>query len=183
MAQQTIGIGTTAEDGTGDGARTAGGKINANFTELYADRWIYVKLASDFVTSSGSAVDVTGLFFTPSANTQYEVQGTFFLRTATTTIGPRPGLAWPTGLTDGVAVIRTPSSATAFTSVLGNPNAALLAAVGGLPNTTQSYPGMLEASLLAGATPSGTFKIQLASETAGTNVTMKAGSFIRYRVI
>ena len=35
MAKQTIGIGTTAGDGTGDGLRTAGGKINDNFTEVY----------------------------------------------------------------------------------------------------------------------------------------------------
>lgn len=36
MAQQTINIGTTANDGTGDSLRAAGPKINANFTELYA---------------------------------------------------------------------------------------------------------------------------------------------------
>ncbi len=36
MAQQTINIGTVANDGTGDPLRTAGQKINANFTENYA---------------------------------------------------------------------------------------------------------------------------------------------------
>jgi len=36
MSQQTIGIGTIADDGTGDTLRTAGGKLNSNFTELYA---------------------------------------------------------------------------------------------------------------------------------------------------
>jgi hypothetical protein len=36
MAQQTINIGTVANDLTGDPLRTAGSKINANFTELYA---------------------------------------------------------------------------------------------------------------------------------------------------
>lgn len=36
MAQATIGIGSSANDGTGDSLRTAGGKINTNFTELYA---------------------------------------------------------------------------------------------------------------------------------------------------
>jgi len=36
MAQQTINIGTVANDGTGDAPRTAATKINANFTELYA---------------------------------------------------------------------------------------------------------------------------------------------------
>jgi hypothetical protein len=35
MAQQTIGIGSTANDGTGDPARTAGQKLNAMFTEIY----------------------------------------------------------------------------------------------------------------------------------------------------
>ena len=33
--KQTIGIGTTANDGTGDPLRTAYNKINLNFTELY----------------------------------------------------------------------------------------------------------------------------------------------------
>ena len=36
MAQQTVGVGTTANDGTGDTPRNTGQKINANFTELYA---------------------------------------------------------------------------------------------------------------------------------------------------
>lgn len=35
MAKQTINTGTVANDGTGDTLRTAGTKINANFTELY----------------------------------------------------------------------------------------------------------------------------------------------------
>jgi hypothetical protein len=36
MAKQTVAVGTTANDGTGDPARTAFQKINANFDELYA---------------------------------------------------------------------------------------------------------------------------------------------------
>ena len=35
MAKQTINIGTTANDGTGDTLRGAGQKINSNFTEVY----------------------------------------------------------------------------------------------------------------------------------------------------
>ena len=35
MARQNIGIGTVADDGTGDTLRTAGIKINQNFQELY----------------------------------------------------------------------------------------------------------------------------------------------------
>lgn len=148
-----------------------------------SDPWTYVKLAADFTTSSASAVDVTGLAFTPLLNTQYEFEATLFLRTATATVGPRPGLAWPTGMTDGVARILTPSSATAFTTVNGNISAALLAAVGGLPNTTASFHAEIKGSVRAGASPAGTVKVQMASETAGTNVTVKAGSFLKYRTI
>lgn len=37
MAQQTINLGAAPNDGTGDDLRTAGDKINDNFTELYGD--------------------------------------------------------------------------------------------------------------------------------------------------
>lgn len=147
-----------------------------------ADPWTYAKLANDFTTSSATAVDA-GLAFTPAANKQYEFEALLLLRTATATVGPRPGLAWPTGGTDGAADVYTPSSATAQTMVFGNIAGAMLAAVGGLPNTTQSYPARIAGTFRAGASPSGTIRVQLASETAGTVVTLKAGSFLKYREI
>ena len=36
MAKQVIGIGTAANDGSGDPLRTAGDKINDNFNEFYS---------------------------------------------------------------------------------------------------------------------------------------------------
>ena len=54
-------------------------------------------LGADFPTSSGSAVNVTGLAFTPAANKTYEFRGLLLLRTATATVGARPGLSWPSG--------------------------------------------------------------------------------------
>lgn len=148
-----------------------------------ADPWTYIKLGTDFVTGSATAVEVTGLAFTPAANKSYEFEAQLRCRTATATVGPRPGLAWPTGSTDGVAMIDMPTSATARVLVNGNVNAALLAAVGGLPNTTQSYPAAIYGNITMGASPSGTVKVQLASETAATNVTIKAGSYLKYREI
>lgn len=65
----------------------------------------------------------------------------------------------------------------------GNIAAPILAAVGGLPSTTQSFQAFLWGVIVAGASPSGTMRIQLASETAGTTVTAKAGSYFRYRII
>lgn len=56
MAKQTINIGTTANDGTGDPIRSAFIKSNDNFTELYAgagvadDSITYSKLADEFTT-------------------------------------------------------------------------------------------------------------------------------------
>lgn len=146
-----------------------------------SDPWTYVVLASDFTTTSATAVVVTGLAFTPSANTKYEFEAVLMTRTATTTVGPRPGLGWPTGMTDGVATIKQTSSATAELTTNGNISAALLCAVGGLPTNTLSYPAAIRGIVVAGATPSGTVKVNLASETAGTTVTIKAGSFLKYR--
>lgn len=148
-----------------------------------SDPWTYVKLASDFSTGSATAVDVTGLSFTPAANTTYEIEGCFLLRTATATVGPRPGVAWPTGCTDGVAYLQTTSAAGTVVMQNGNINAAVLGPVGGLPNTTQSWPAQMQVTMIVGASPSGTFNIRLATETAATNVTMKAGSWIKYRTM
>lgn len=146
-----------------------------------SDPWTYATLAVDFTTTSATAVDVTGLAFTPAANTKYEFEAALMTRTATTTVGPRPGLAWPTGMTDGVARIKQTSSSTAELTTNGNIAAAMLCAVGGLPTTTGSFPANIKGMVVAGASPGGTVKVQLASETAGTTVTIKAGSFIKYR--
>ena len=183
MSLQLINVGTVPNDATGDFPRDAGIKINANFTELYAQAWTVVVLASDFTTSSASAVDVTNLFFTPLANLRYEFEAKLMVRTATTTVGPRPGIAWPTGLSDGAASVWVSSSATVRVLANGSPAASILAPVGGLPTTTGSWPARIDGMLIAGSTPSGNLRIQFASETAATNVTIRAGSFLKYRVI
>jgi hypothetical protein len=159
-------------------------EIEAKLTEVISshshsgggsDPWSYIKL--------GTLVDVTGLAFTPAANTTYEFVVRLLTRTATTTVGPRPGIAWASGLTDGVAFVQQTSSATANVFGNGNITASLLGAVGGLPNTTASYPALIEGWFIAGATPSGNLRVMLASETAGTNVTIKAGSFLKWRAL
>lgn len=61
MAKQTINIGTTANDGTGDPLRTAFDKINDNFTELYSDDAGDVGsiTGGTGITASSSTGDVT----------------------------------------------------------------------------------------------------------------------------
>ena len=65
MAKQTINIGTTANDGTGDPLRTAFDKSNDNFTELYNgaggvadDSVTYSKLGTEFTTSAAISTNV-----------------------------------------------------------------------------------------------------------------------------
>ena len=51
MAQQSINIGTTANDGTGETVRSAFDKTNDNFTELYADKTKFTS-KQDIATTS-----------------------------------------------------------------------------------------------------------------------------------
>lgn len=58
MAQQTIGLGSAPNDGTGDNIRVAGDKINDNFTELYARGEIFtatVSVSSAQILNSNSS--------------------------------------------------------------------------------------------------------------------------------
>ena len=65
MARQTINIGTTANDGTGDPLRTAMDKVNDNFDEIYAS-----PLFTEDITISGNEIRANrsndDLVFTPS---------------------------------------------------------------------------------------------------------------------
>ena len=64
MARQTINIGSSANDGTGDPLRTAFDKINDNFTELYGTDGDSNTLAGDLdvnghrITSTRSNEDI-----------------------------------------------------------------------------------------------------------------------------
>jgi len=151
---------------------------------LVVTDWKTVKLDADFTTSSATAVDVTGLGFTPLPDQSYEIVGCFGIKASSATVGPRPGIAWPTGLTDQWAMMLA-ADATVTTGVRRGWGQATDAAVAvtGLPDATYTYYADLRAVILAGSSVSGDFKITLTSETGGTDVTMKAGSFIRYRII
>jgi hypothetical protein len=138
------------------------------------------------VTSSATAVQitdgVTSLSFSPAPNSRFEFEFWLLTRTATTTVGPRPQIAWPTpAQVDGVATLRQTSAAGTELIQNGNLNAAVLIPAGGLPNTTQSWPASGGGIIITGGTVTLGLRLQIASETAGTNVTVKAGSFLKYR--
>ena len=62
MAKQTINIGTTANDGTGDPLRTAMIKVNDNFNEIYLDN-IIVCTQANKDTTLGGTIDSTKEYF------------------------------------------------------------------------------------------------------------------------
>jgi hypothetical protein len=178
----------TANKGQANGYASLDGSGKVPAAQLPAsgsDPWTYLKITSaDFTTTSNVAQDITGLGFTPQANTWYEFHGMLLLRTATATVNPRAGLAWASGLTDGVGRVEQAQAAgTAPLNANGNINASLLIAVGGLPNTTQSWPATVWGTFRSGASPSGNVRLQLASETNGTTVRATIGSYLRYRII
>jgi hypothetical protein len=148
-----------------------------------SDPWANVILGSDFTISTTANNNVTGLAFTPAASKRYLVEGVLLMRTATATTGPRPGIAWPTGIDDGASYIFAPSSNTASVQRWQGAKTTQNAASTGLPTTVDSYLGEIRAYFITGASPSGNFQITLASETAAVNVTIRAGSFIRYREV
>lgn len=158
------------------------GELTSHSHSGGSDPWTYVVLGSDFTISTTANNVVTGLAFAPSANAQYHIEGYYLLRTATATTGARPGIAWPGGYADGASYTQAPNSATALAMQNGNPvTGTANAASTGLPVINRSYAGQMQAILIMGASPTGNFQVTLASETGAVNVTMKAGSFIRYR--
>ena len=59
MAYQALGLGTTANDGTGDDLRTGGDKINDNFVEIYTKLGTGTALTSG-ISADASTVTLTG---------------------------------------------------------------------------------------------------------------------------
>ena len=59
MAQQSVSIGSSANDGTGDPLRTAFTKINANFTELYGSTAEANDIIEDTSPQLGGDLDVS----------------------------------------------------------------------------------------------------------------------------
>jgi len=70
MAQQTIGIGSSANDGTGDPLRTAFTKIYTNFTELYGDTAEANDLLEDSSPQLGGNLDINGFNITSARSNE-----------------------------------------------------------------------------------------------------------------
>jgi len=89
MAKQTINIGTTANDGTGDPLRTAFDKVNDNFDELYATSAFsgsYTDLTNKptSITSFGITDSTAGYVLTTDGSAGFTFQTKFPSRSTAT---------------------------------------------------------------------------------------------------
>lgn len=148
-AQQTINVGSSANDGTGDGVRTAFGKVNSNFTEIYTGLATSAGLRGLIGDETGTGALVFGTSPTIAGPT---ITGTLSLGSgvtlsaasgSTTTINGALG-GTPTGGTLNLAALTLtlPTNQFLTTPLLGSP---VLAGT-----TTIQTAGTL--SLVSGAT-------------------------------
>ena len=112
-AQQTVNIGTTANDGTGNNPRASFTKINENFTELYALPWYTITPAAGVGTVLAIAPNATGGLVT--TNGTATLSNKTFVAPALGTIAS--GVA--TGLT-GTAAGLTAGSVTTLPTLSGD---------------------------------------------------------------
>lgn len=142
-----------------------------------AEPWTYIVRSSNFTTTSTSYVNVTSLTFTPVANQTYEVEGFFIIDGSISTAEPSVFVTWPTGMTAGAYQLQTinGTSTTGPYTIIGGSTDNVTPV-----DSTSDHSAKLHATIVTGAAPSGAVQVQLKSSSANT-VTMKAGSWIRYR--
>lgn len=182
MAQQTIDLGTTDNDGTGTTIKAGGDMINDNFTELYA--LIGGGFPSPYVSGNKyGTIRSSGATITLTANTLYAAP--FFCRRSTTfsAISVRVGTgAASTKITLGI-----------YSNVDGKPSA-LLHQSNNEPSTASSSsdaagtfaanptlaPGLYWLALVCDGTPglsgTGTGDIMLGVHNGNTSVSVATGT-------
>lgn len=108
MAIQTIGIGTVADDGTGDSLRVAGDKINDNFNEIYTTLGDGSSLTSTAITALNNAtanelvtIGATTTELDAEANLTFD--GTTLAVTGNITV-PNDGDIGSVGATDAIQI-------------------------------------------------------------------------------
>lgn len=151
------------------------------------DGWTYlVVTGSDFTTSNGTGgATITGLSFAPAANATYTVEGKIIVSALTAGVAAQVGVAWPGGLAGHGAFHATTANTSTGNTVGPNVTQGTTdtSGVASHPTNTDGHLALVFATFSVGASPTGTFAILLESESAGTDVAARIGSYIRYRKI
>jgi len=146
------------------------------------DSWNYIKLASDVTTDQTSATD-TALTFTPPINSVVIFESQMLLRSTITTTGVRPGLKPVSNAVDFIASMEVATGATASTRRFWGANSSSNVATTSAPSATDSWFGCAWGTIITGATVASPLIVTLSSEIAASAVTMRAGSWMRWKAI
>ena len=145
MAKQSIGIGSAANDGTGDPLRTAFDKVNDNFDEVYANDFVTnARLADDAVdhdqlanryTASSSVTSATAITIDTSSADVF-----------TWTAGHSTTVAFTNVKVGSTCVLAITGGGSSYTLALGNINgsAGTFNKLGGTYDDTSSTKNFIE---------------------------------------
>lgn len=186
LGRSTAGTGAVEEITLGAGLSLTGGELDT----VAVGGPTTLQTTSEQSTTSTTAVDITGLAFTPAANTDYLIDARVRVKCSATTNDFQFGVSWPSGLNSGElmaslsgqgVIDQTNGDTNGFTEFLISSAGAFLSA--GMRVDT-SY-GLLRITgiLRVGASPSGDFKLQLAARVSSRTAYVGAGSVLEYRAI
>jgi len=105
MAKQTVGVGSSPNDGTGNTLRDGGVKINSNFTELYdglGGNTVRIAIPSGAITN-GATLKFDGTNFVP--NTDIDTNTTYSVSAETVASGAKLRLSGSDSTTDDVSIL------------------------------------------------------------------------------
>lgn len=148
------------------------------------DAWTRVGLASDFTNNTVTFNTITGFSYTPPANNNFVIECELLLQTTATATLPRIGVNVGAGQSYGSVEMSYQATATGnvFANGQFTTSQVNVQMPAGTAPATTPYSAYVLVKGRSGASP-GAIAIQLASETAATTVTVKAGSEFRRRTI
>lgn len=135
MAKQSIGIGSAANDGTGDPLRTAFDKVNDNFDEVYADDFVTHDRLSARYTESSAVTSSTAITIDTSSADIF-----------TWTAGHSTTVAFTNVEVGSTCVLAVTGGGSSYTLALGNINgsAGTFNRLGGTYDDTSSTKNLIE---------------------------------------
>lgn len=142
--------------------------------------WTYLTLTTNFPCFNSTATNVPGMGFVISANTRYEFEASLMVQATNAAVAPIPILAWATATTGtGVVSVEATNGTTLVMQVGTWGKSGSVMATNVL--NTGVFPAAIWGLMDVGTNPSGSTRIQIATEVANTQVNILKGSFLKYR--
>jgi hypothetical protein len=139
--------------------------------------WTYVVLGANYTNSTTTYSDITGLSFSEISGEVYAVEANLVFATAATTTGIGLSSSFPAGEHVNKSIVSL--TATTKTVMYWNTSSATNASSTGI----MSGDNIGEIMAICKPSADGTYQLRARSEIAGSLLTIKAGSYLRWRKI